>query len=94
MLQVVAAQLFQHPFRPGNEGWQKESTTSFYAKKKKKDIALAQQKQGFTEQLTASEGLASCLNWRGKGNQTLPPAWHSSAILETLHWCSRSRVWE
>lgn len=50
--------------------------------------------RAFTEQLTASEGLASCLNWQGKGNQTLPLAWHSSAILETSHWYSTSRVWE
>jgi len=33
MLQVVAAQLFQHPFRSGNGEWQKELTPSFHIKK-------------------------------------------------------------
>lgn len=31
---------------------------------------------------------------KGKVTRQLPPAWKSSAILETLHWCSASRVWE
>lgn len=70
LLQVVAAQLFQHPFIPGNRGWQKELTPSFHIKKKSMGgdyLVLAPLTLRFC---TTAHGHPRALSRQGEGERT------------------------
>lgn len=97
LLQVVAAQLFRHPFRSGNREWQKELAPSFHITKKKNGgggacLVLAQLTLRFRK--TAHCHPRNNRLGEGEGNRQLPPVWKSSAIFATSHWSSTSRVRE
>lgn len=102
LLQVVAAQLFQHPFTPGNEEWQKELTPSFNIKKNKggKNGGRRLSHSGATDSRVSQNSSLPPKDQpipelvTGRGTKKLPPVWKSSAILETFSWHSTSRVQE
>lgn len=84
LLQVVAAQLFQHPFISGNREWQKELTPSFHTKEKKfrggDYLVLAQVTLSFCK---TAHGPPGTTRWpelaKGRVTRQLAPAWRSSA---------------
>lgn len=73
LLQVVAAQLFRHPFRSGNTEWQKELAPSFHITKKEKKKTSGRRSlscAGTTDtevsqnsSLPPKEQTTDCLNW-------------------------------